>query len=287
MGLRQILSRYRVLIEDAVLTAPVPGYTPRFAGDEGELAQGVAELRSRGYTSAGRLVGPDELTRLRGLIDAAVGGERPDLQVEWNERVKYWRLTNPLRLDALLVRLAVHPPAIALVERYFGRQPYLSDVDMRRVPPVTMAEIEKQGYSSSNWHRDTRGRQLKLMIYLSDVEEVDSNFALLPGTHAGAHRRKKGYDESRLSDAEVREMAAEPMEWYGMAGEAMLFDTNVIHRLRRKGTARVRDSVTFYYTPGQALSRLDMDKSALMGLPDSARAIFGDPGMPFKRVPIS
>lgn len=287
MGLKQILSRYRVLIEDAVLTAPVPGYTPQFPGDEAQLAKGVAELQSRGYTAAGRLLSPTELTRLRGLIDAAVQGERPELQVEWNERVKYWRLANPLRLDALLVRLAVHPSAIALVERYLGRRPYLSDVDMRRIPPVTMAEVEKQGYSSSNWHRDTRGRQLKLMIYLSDVEEVDSNFALLPGTHAGAHRRKKGYEESRLSDAEVRGMATQPVEWYGAAGEAMLFDTNVIHRLRRKATARVRDSVTFYYTPGQALSRLDMDKSALTGLNDEARAIFGDPGIPFKRVAIS
>lgn len=281
MGLRQFISRCRVAVEDAVLTAPMPGYVPRFLGDEAALMKGVAELRARGYTSVGCLFSPKEIAYIKSLIDSAVQRERAGVTAEWSEQVEYWRILNPFCLDPLFLRLAVHPLVIALVERYFGRRPYLADVDMRRIPPKDMAELEKKGYSSSNWHHDTRGRQLKMMIYLTDVGESDSNFALLPSTH-GAYRRKNEHMESRFSDEEVDAMQIKPLEWYGMAGEAMLFDTNLIHRLRRKPTANTRDSITFYYTPGQALAHLALDRDALRDLPEEARTIFGNPPWRFR-----
>ncbi|MBI3899056.1 MAG: phytanoyl-CoA dioxygenase family protein [Gammaproteobacteria bacterium] len=247
------------------------------------MAKGIAELRINGYTSVGRLLDAAGVGQLRGLIDAAIGGQRPDLDVRWSDSVKYWRIENPLRLDPSLLRLAAHPAVIALVERYFARRPYLSDIDLRRIPPTDMSEVQSSGYSSSNWHRDTRGRQVKLMIYLSDVAEADSNFSLVPGTHIGAHYRKKEYEESRLSDAEVEAMKVSTVEWRGQAGDAMVFDTNLIHRLRRKPMARVRDSITYYYTPGQALTTIDVDRRELEHLPESMRAVFGNPPLPFKR----
>lgn len=283
MRVKQVFNRCQVVIEDEILTVPLPGYSPRFWGDEAVLARGVSELRSQGYTSIGSLFEPEEIAGVRALIDESVLGHRQGITVDWSDRVEYWRILNPLRLDPLLLKVAVHPLALALIERYFGRSPYLSDVDMRRIPPKDMNLLEKKGYSSSNWHRDTRGRQLKMMIYLTDVGEADSNFSLLPATHIGAYRRKKGFMESRLSDAEVNAMPTKSLEWYGVAGDAMIFDTNLIHRLRRKPTARVRDTITFYYTPGQSLWRLDLDDTTLAGQSKEVRAIFGDPAWPFRR----
>jgi len=196
--------------------------------------------------------------------------------------VQYARVVNPLRLHAKLLELAVHPLALAVAEAYFRRQPYLADVDLRRVEAVSMAELGPQHVSSSNWHRDTRGRQLKLMVYLSDVSAGDSNFSLIPGSHRGQHVRKGTYMESRLQDSEVGEL--QTLEWYGAAGEAMLFDTNVIHRLRRKAGASVRDSVTYYYTPGQSLFALDYPQDALSKLSEASRVVFSEPGWPLSRL---
>ena len=63
----------------------------------------------------------------------------------------------------------------------------------------------------------------------------------------------------------------------------MLFDTNLVHRLTRRANARVRDTVTFYYTPGQSLYKLDYDR-ADPSLSDLARRIFVMPGALFPRL---
>ena len=144
-----------------------------------------------------------------------------------------------------------------------------------------MKSLHPNENSSSNWHRDARGRQLKMMIYLTDVTEEDSNFSLLPTTHHGNYARKSTYQESRFSDAEVKDMSISPQEWLGNAGDAQLFDTNLIHRLRRKLNSAVRDTVTFYYTPGQAMTRLDMPS---VDLGPATEALFADPDWPLKRV---
>jgi hypothetical protein len=54
----------------------------------------------------------------------------------------------------------------------------------------------------------------------------------------------------------------------------MVFDTNFVHRLRRKPGAAVRDSVTFYYTPGQETRFLDVDPGLIKDLPEAARSLF-------------
>ena len=281
--LREFYNRFRCVLEDKVLTAPCLGYVTQFNFDEEVLTSKMAELKLQGYTSLGQIFNIDELASLHKIIDNAVSDRIPGIIVDWSDKVEYWTIRNPLRLDQLIINSAMNPLCIALAERYFGRMPYLSDVDMRRIPPANMKQLQTKGYSSSNWHRDTRGRQLKIMIYLTDVDELDSNFSFLPATHIGAHNRKAEYMASRFSDEEVNGMQIKPQEWYGKAGTAMLFDTNLIHRLRRKVTGSVRDTVTFYYTPGQNTWHLDFDESLVAKLPKQVSAIFGNPSWPFKR----
>ena len=284
MNIKLLLHRFRVQIEDLVLSAPLPGYKKKLFGDHVNLFQSLNELHAKGYTSIGKVISLQDLARLKEAIDEALQGQRSGMRVTWNDRVKYWQILNPLRLNSLLVFLAAHPLALTLAQHYFGRRAYLSDIDMRRVPPTNMVDLEMNGYSSSNWHRDTRGRQLKMMVYLSNVGNEDNNFALLPSTHRGAFRRKGEYLESRVKDEQASSMTLEPFEWYGQAGEAMLFDTNLVHRLRRKPSASTRDSITFYYNPGQSCWALDFDKDIILSLPDEARAIFDEPPWPFKRM---
>jgi len=149
---------------------------------------------------------------------------------------------------------------------------------MRRVMPAKDENIFSNiGYSSSSWHRDTRGRQLKMMVYLSDVGEKDSCFSFLPKTHSGNYPRKNTYMESRFSDDSVEKMGIERIDWLGKAGEAYLFDTNLIHRLCRKPEAKLRDSFTCYFTPGQELRDLDFSDLQVQDFPPEKSRVFGNP----------
>ena len=278
MSLRRFAQKSRVLLEDELFTAPRRAFAPTMAVPDEEGAQRqVHELRERGYTSLGRFVDAEELGAVAEAIDRAV----QDGSAKWSESVRYWSITHSLRLAPCIAQWAARPRVMGLIERYFRRAPYLADVDMRRVLPVDYDELGPGHVSSSTWHKDTRGRQVKLMIYLSDVGEHDSNFAFVPGSHLDRHSRVSGSEESRFRDSAVS--GAEVKEWFGRAGDAMLFDTNLIHRLRRKPGAAVRDSVTFYYTPGQALYALGHDPEVLERLAPAQRAIFGPPRWPLVR----
>jgi hypothetical protein len=98
------------------------------------------------------------------------------------------------------------------------------------------------------------------MAYLSDVGDDDTRFAFVPFTHKNASLHPT-IDETRFTDEEVAEKYPAPVEWLAPAGSAKLFDTNLVHRLVRKPTGTVRYSVTFYYTPGQHLRELAVNRS--------------------------
>ena len=83
-----------------------------------------------------------------------------------------------------------------LIKSYFQRNIYLSDFDIRRVLPTTVSAVRKYGKSNSDWHKDIRGKQIKIMIYLSNVIKQDSYLCLIQ------KHIIKTYDgkESRLND---------------------------------------------------------------------------------------
>ena len=250
--------RVRRSIEDRLLTRPLPLFRPAFALPPDLEAQSSAAVQQIHETSAffpGVCFAADDLRALRGALDEAFDGRRPDLKVSTNPRTGIAQVHDPLRLHTVIVRLAADQFLCGVVERYLQRRIFLADVDVRRVPPMDMSELDRRagtkdvGTTSSHWHRDIRGRQVKIMVYLTEVGEQDSNFVFVPGTHAGHHLRPQQIEESRFTDAWVAAAGIPPVECYGPAGTAMVFDTNLVHRLRRKATGTVRDSVTFYYTP--------------------------------------
>lgn len=214
--------------------------------------EAAAQIRKSGYVSLGKVVSDQDLLKIRQAIDNMVSQGAS----KYSETSLYHLIPDPLLIKEFF-DLANLPFVVQTAEAYFKRKVFLADVDSRRIPPVSMEQVESNGPSSSNWHRDTRGRQVKMMIYLTDVSESDSNFSFYPNTHDTV---TYSYDNSRFKENFSK---SQPIEWYGKAGEAMMFDTNIIHRLRRKALGRVRDSVTFYYTPGQHLRKIEINKDWL------------------------
>jgi ectoine hydroxylase-related dioxygenase (phytanoyl-CoA dioxygenase family) len=206
------------------------------------------KIKHDGYASLGNVFSATQLKNIKIKIDDLIEKN----EAIYDKKNHYYLISNPLQIKEFNIFLS-DSNIIEILEYYFKKRVYLSDVDSRRIPPTSIFEVEKFGKSSSNWHRDTRGKQVKIMIYLTDVGESDSNFSFFPKTHT---KIQKNFNNSRFEDDFTND---KPTEWYGYAGDAMIFDTNIIHRLRRKETGNYRDSVTFYFTPGQQLRKIHVD----------------------------
>jgi hypothetical protein len=278
-----LAARVRTLIEDRLLTAPNPFFAPAWPGDEAAIERACGTIRDVGGIDAGALASRALCGEICAQLDLAYAGRLSGVRTRTNPKTGIAQVLNPLQVHPAMVELATQPLLLGIIERYLRRRIYLADIDVRRVPPMTMNDLDqragtaKVGYTSSHWHRDIRGRQAKVMIYFTDVGEADSNFSFVPGSHHGKQLRPVNVDSSRLSEEQVAALGIAPVECFGPAGTTLVFDTNCVHRLRRKPTARVRDTVTFYYTPGQELRALEVDRAALERLPAAARAVFGGP----------
>ena len=202
-----------------------------------------------GYVHLGNVLSNDKILSIRKKIDNIVLSQKSN----FNDKNLYHLIPNPLMIKEFF-DLACSPVFSNIAKAYFKREVYISDVDSRRIPPVSLKQVEEKGLSSSNWHQDVRGRQVKLMVYLTDVDKNDSNFSFFPKTHL--NNMPSNFKESRYNDNSFN---SKSVEWYGKAGDAMMFDTNIIHRLRRSPKGRVRDSLTLYYTPGQYLNKIKID----------------------------
>ena len=278
-----LAARVRTLIEDRLLTAPNPFFAPTFrTGGEAAIESACRTIHEAGGIDAGTMVPRGLCAEICAQLDLAYSDKLRGVRTRTNPRTGIAQVLNPLRVHPAILELATQPFALAVIENYLRRRIYLADIDVRRVPPMQMEEIDRRveaaaaRYTSSHWHRDIRGRQVKVMIYFTDVSDSDSNFAYIAGSHRGfQHRPQQADRSSRFTDAHIQSLGVAPIECYGTAGTTLIFDTNCIHRLRRKATARVRDTVTFYYTPGQELRQVEVDAEAIQRLPAQAQALFG------------
>lgn len=243
----------------------------------------LSSLRTEGIFTLPGLIAPSVREKIHEKMEGALRGEIAGVRIEDSAESHVRYIENPLMLGTELLQLALNPFIVETIEAYFQADAYLAEVDMRRVLPISMDEFEagsgrhKQGYTSSHWHYDVRGRQVKVMYYLSDVGPEDQNFAYIPRshlTHPLIPRSRIDYSKSRFPEGWPEKNGFKVVECYAKAGTAVVFDTNCVHRLRRK-KSRIRDSLTFYYTPGQELRKLEYRKEDLPTGNEAYYRIFG------------
>jgi Phytanoyl-CoA dioxygenase (PhyH) len=226
-----------------------------------EATRLLDQLRREGLILLPGFLSAEELTRVRASLDEAFS-HLDVSRIEFRPDHKYYACLQPLRLCPEIADAAIDGDLLKLAGACFRRTPFLSEADFRRVLPLDMTVHEREnekfarGYSSSHWHHDVHGRELKVMIYLTDVGPGDQNFVYLIGSHKGF--RSARYEATRFSDQQVDNMNHTRLECYAPAGTAIVFDTNGIHRLRRFNT-RSRDSVTFNYHPGRMCQSVPLE----------------------------
>lgn len=89
--------------------------------------------------------------------------------------------------------------------------------------------------SGGGWHRDNRAKQIKTIVYLSDVEKSNGPFAFLPLSNQFDLQTRDGigkatrYDDS-IVDGFCNENNLKPFEVIGKKGTLIFVDTSYIHR---------------------------------------------------------
>ncbi len=126
--------------------------------------------------------------------------------------------------------------------------------------------------SGGEWHRDGYRRQMKAMIYLTDVDPADGPFSVIERSHRagqilrdslmlGAALKRRlvtGLMGTRLKDAGARlerQIPGRARVIAGRAGTLILFDTSTIHAgspPRPGGKERL--ALTNYYTDAKSLT---------------------------------
>jgi len=260
--MKKYLGNFRNFLEDALLTRPFFILDSSYYDFKVKSPGDYNLLKKNGFLVLNNFIKKNELKTIQNDFNNYIS-ENKNIYIAKN---KYIRLLSPFMISESFIKIAANNELLSIIKSYFCKQCYVADVDARRIFPDMQDMIPFE--SSASWHKDCRGRQLKLMIYLTDVGEKDNYFSAIPGTHINNFWRA-GYKRTRYLDSVIDNKYHDFFKWFGKAGDACIFDTNIIHRLVRNKGANIRDSFTIYYTPGQELRELNlgMQKTKFTGNP--------------------
>jgi len=129
-----------------------------------------------------------------------------------------------------------------LMERYFEVPIAYHGVYLRRDMAI------KQAQASNRWHLDMEDRRvIKLVVYLTDVEDGDGSFQHLPREQSLELRRALGPKYHMGPDDQMAQFVPDT-EWRsanGPAGTVLISDTAVLYHKGRRPA--LRDRITLFY----------------------------------------
>ena len=107
---------------------------------------------------------------------------------------------------------------------------------------------DKQTNSGGGWHRDNRAKQVKTLVYLSDVSEENGPYLFLPHSDKFDLPTRDGIGkvtryEDKIIEEFCKENKFEPFRVAGKAGTVIFTDTSFIHR-----GANINSGTRYTYT---------------------------------------
>jgi len=119
--------------------------------------------------------------------------------------------------------------------------------------------------ASAGWHRDSKDRQFKAILYLNDVTENNGPYQIIEGSHKWLqilkdnHNSQHPYANNRFTDEEIEKILKNRKEKLktiiGKAGTVILKDCSAIHRGSPLKSEGVRYVITNYFFVKQKINR--------------------------------
>ena len=216
---------------------PDPSYRAEFVqGDDKRRAQADADtLRREGIVILPRYFDSGQLATFRSAFERAIEG-RPGSNPDslYNEEIMHF---DPVFLDAALDEFLLE-----IVGSYYEKKFGLGRAQAMRLLPSPAGRS-----GSFQWHHDARGKQVHLMVLISDVTEKGQCMTYLRQSHAGYYSHYRGIAHTRFDqDLKGQDIADRIVSVAGPAGTVALFDANGLHSGNRN-EVEPRDTLTFCY----------------------------------------
>jgi hypothetical protein len=213
--LRRVAARLTVAVLAAMHGRRLPG------------ASSVESLKERGYTQLGSLLTTSQCTealdwlREREMIAVRNGGSRFTL-----DNVPDGISTADFPPETIvhcphIMALANHPDVLRMAGDYLGYTPTITIMGLRWSFPRGKTDADVQAF-----HRDVEPGSMKLLVYLTDVDDDAGPHSYVTGTH----RERMPLRMQRYSDVDIAKEYGDSVVITGPAGTGFFIDNRGIHK---------------------------------------------------------
>lgn len=160
---------------------------------------------------------------------------------------------DPFKHCQSFLELALDEFILGVITGYMGKRFMLQQSTASRYYPCN-----KTNFGSWQWHHDSWGRKINVMILFTDVTEKDQYMSYVKQSHKIYHNLERTSVNDRFTEKEVTDMCGyQVFKCLGKAGTVFIFDANGFHRGNRSLGA-VRDTLINQYTAGRYLWSFDI-----------------------------
>lgn len=237
---------------------PDPRYQPRFVEDDcsKSVEEHTSVMRRDGIVILPDYFSADRLAPAQSAFEESVAGRSGiNKDAYYNDDIF---VEHPQFLD-----FALDNYLMQIVGRYYQKPFGLGRASAMRLFPTPPHRA-----GSFQWHHDARGRQVHMMVLLSDVTEQGQRMTYLKGSHDRYYSHHRGIVRTQFNkDVESDSTAPERIEnLVGGAGTVALFDANGLHSGNRNDVEK-RDALTFCYVTWRHFKPITVGKETFESLP--------------------
>jgi len=245
---------------------PDPHYRPNFVkGSDEERARAIIDtLRREGIVLLPAYFKQPLLGRLQDGFAKAIEGQ-----------VDKYNPNSLLNNDILLVDSAFYDAALddfllEIIGGYYQKPFALALANAMRLmpsPPLRAASFQ--------WHHDTRGRQVHLMVLLSEVTSTGQRMTYLRQSQNRYYSYARSKGEGSRFELDI---ANEPglkhriVDVVGPPGTVAIFDANGLHSGNRNEN-EIRDALTFCYVTWRHFKKVKARRADVAALPAAKREV--------------
>lgn len=160
---------------------------------------------------------------------------------------------NPFKDSKEFLQVALDEFILGVIAGYMKKKFMLQQAVATRYYP-----FEKNNFGSWQWHHDSWGRKVNVMILLTDVTEKDQYMGYMKYSHKIFQSYERTVINDRFTEQEVQsQKSLEEVKCLGKAGTVFIFDANGFHRGNR-ALGATRDVLINQYTAGRYLWAFDI-----------------------------